>query len=408
MTWHILRVVWSRRRHNGLIVVEFVLAFLLLSAILTVGAAYLLKWHQPLGFDRSNLWTICVDYGPFHQFDEARRLEVTEGMARLERELTEHPAVTHATLAGNVPYARSRWTTTRVLNGEPARVYTTLSRAAAFETFGYELVEGRWFERADETGNESIVVTEELARTYFPDRSAVGERLPPYDWQPGEPISDEDEQDRRTIIGVVRSLRIDGEHQAAVPHVFEAVDMTSPSRHTARWLVVRVLPGTSVAAEAELLDLAHRLQPEWAFSLERMDTLRDDIHREAFLPLLFLGVLAGFLVLMIALGLIGVLWQSVIRRTSEIGLRRALGATSPGTQRQILSELSALAFLAFLLGTVIYVQLPLVGIVTAGWPAVLLAMGASIALLYVLVIICGLYPSWLATRVEPATALTYE
>ena len=46
----------------------------------------------------------------------------------------------------------------------------------------------------------------------------------------------------------------------------------------------------------------------------------------ALVPLVGVGLVAAFLMLMVALGLLGVLWQSVTQRTREIGLRRAKGA----------------------------------------------------------------------------------
>ena len=44
------------------------------------------------------------------------------------------------------------------------------------------------------------------------------------------------------------------------------------------------------------------------------------------MPLIAVGLVAGFLMLMVALGLLGVLWQNVTQRTREMGLRRAKGA----------------------------------------------------------------------------------
>ena len=56
----------------------------------------------------------------------------------------------------------------------------------------------------------------------------------------------------------------------------------------------------------------------------------------------------------------------------------------------------------------IFLQFPLLGILKQGWTVVGLALGAALAVMYAFVLVCGLYPSWLATRVEPARALMYE
>ena len=66
--------------------------------------------------------------------------------------------------------------------------------------------------------------------------------------------------------------------------------------------------------------------------------------------MLAVGVVAGFLMLMVALGLTGVLWQNVTQRTREIGLRRAKGATARRIHRQILGELLVMTTLALAAG----------------------------------------------------------
>ena len=76
---------------------------------------------------------------------------------------------------------------------------------------------------------------------------------------------------------------------------------------------------------------------------------------------------------------------------------------------QILGELLALTTVAVALGTAIFVQFPLLQVVSevsAGVYAVALLL--ALAVLYSFVILCGLYPSWLATRIQPARALQYE
>ena len=126
-------------------------------------------------------------------------------------------------------------------------------------------------------------------------------------------------------------------------------------------------------------------------------------------PLIVLGTVAGFLLLMVALGLIGVLWQNVARRTRELGLRRAMGATRAAICRQVLAELLVITGAAMLLGTVLVVQLPIFDVfgvfprsIVLG--AVLLAM----ATIGAIGLAAGLYPSWLTTRIHPAEALHHD
>ncbi len=125
--------------------------------------------------------------------------------------------------------------------------------------------------------------------------------------------------------------------------------------------------------------------------------------------MLAFGLVTGFLLLMVGLGLTGVLWQNVTQRTREVGLRRAKGATARRIHAQILGELAVMTSLALLAGVVVVIQFPLLDLLGFVRPGVFGAsLAVSIATLYVVTVVCGLYPSRLATRVQPADALRYE
>jgi putative ABC transport system permease protein len=113
--------------------------------------------------------------------------------------------------------------------------------------------------------------------------------------------------------------------------------------------------------------------------------------------------------IMVALGLIGVLWQSVTRRTMEIGLRRAQGATAANIYLQIMGELFFIATMGLIPGILLIVQFPLLNLIGDLKISVYFySIAISMLLIYLLTFICGLYPGWLATRIRPAEALHYE
>jgi len=107
--------------------------------------------------------------------------------------------------------------------------------------------------------------------------------------------------------------------------------------------------------------------------------------------------------------MVGVVWQSVARRTREIGLRRALGGTARDVYMQVLGELVVIATLGLVLGSLLVAQAPLLGLVS--WltgKLFFVSLGVSLGLMYLLTVAVGLYPSWLATKVQPADVLHYE
>jgi putative ABC transport system permease protein len=182
---------------------------------------------------------------------------------------------------------------------------------------------------------------------------------------------------------------------------------TGPSRTNT--MILRVPPGATVALEERVVSRLRALAPEWSFDVRPLSQLRASAFWEVGTPLILLGTIAGFLLLMVTLGLIGVLWQNVARRTRELGLRRAMGATRLRICRQILGELMVITAMALLVGTVLVVQLPFFAVFN--WvPGSILLGGLLVGIVTILLIglAAGLYPSWITTRIHPAEALHHD
>jgi len=172
---------------------------------------------------------------------------------------------------------------------------------------------------------------------------------------------------------------------------------------------VRTISGVTADFEQELQNEIARIAPAWSAEFTPVSKIRHRELRGNLIPLTIFGLISGFLILMAGLGLVGILWQAVTRRTEEMGIRRALGATTRRVQWQILGELLVLTTIAVLIGSAIFLQMPILQIISwIPWPAYLLSLGASLLIIYFFVLLCGLYPSWLATRIHPAEALQYE
>ena len=113
--------------------------------------------------------------------------------------------------------------------------------------------------------------------------------------------------------------------------------------------------------------------------------------------------------LMVGLGLTGVMWQTVTQRTREMGLRRANGAAARQVRSQIMLELTLMTSLAVLAGVAVVVQVPMLELIGGVSGAAYVAgLAISAAAIYLLTILCGWYPSRLASQIPPAEALRYE
>jgi putative ABC transport system permease protein len=143
--------------------------------------------------------------------------------------------------------------------------------------------------------------------------------------------------------------------------------------------------------------------------MRALEDMRATSLRGQIVPLLTMAVVAGFLLLMVALGLVGVMWQNVTQRTREIGLRRATGASAAAIRRQVLAEMLLLAGFGVVCGVLVIVQLPVLGwFPVLGGGLIGQGLVAAAALIAALTLLCGIVPSRLATAVHPAEALHYD
>jgi putative ABC transport system permease protein len=274
---------------------------------------------------------------------------------------------------------------------------------------GLTITRGRWFGKEDDGAQyRPLVITERLARDVFGDADPIGKPLQ----KPGA----SDDSGYRTneprpcrIAGVITDFRQDGEYAGPGAYLFERQEFGAEMRLPPGNLMIKVKPGVTAEFEEKLIKRLQAIAKDWSFEIEPVSKMRESANQILLAPLIAGALVAGFLMIMVALGLTGVLWQNVTQRTKEIGLRRAKGATARRIHRQILAELLIIATAALSAGVAVIVQFPLLDLI--GFISVevyTMSVVISLAVIYALTIVCGLYPSWMATKVQPAEALHYE
>lgn len=397
MIRHLLKLVWRRKRVNALLMVEIFFSFLVVFAVATTSLFLWDNYRRPLGFQYGDLWDVRIDAK--ERADGKWDADEVEAFARLLREVKTFPEVVAAAGASDVPYDGS--TTNYGFEEDGKITYVQVSGVTDefADVVSLDLVAGRWFGEADRAQPwEPVVINRLAARELFGDEDPLGKSTP---------LKFDGRESR--VVGVVPDYRKSGEFSQPVLYLFHRVRVGDPDSRPPRNLLLKMATGVDAALEERIVERLQSLARDYTFEVRIVEEMRETSRRLTLAPLLAGGVVAGFLLVMVGLGLIGVLWQNVTQRTREIGLRRAAGASTGDVRRQILAELLILTTLGMLLGIVLLVQLPILDVVSfLPAPVFAAGVGTACAIIYALAAMSGLYPSWLATRVQPAEALHYE
>jgi putative ABC transport system permease protein len=417
MIVHLLRLVWNRKRQNLLLTVEIFLSFIVLFAIVWTAVGFAGNWRQPLGYDIDRVWSVRLRFPPANPEISPGVRPPGDRVGEMLATVRMMPNVEAAAAGFTAPYVSAGWNTEVSL--ADGRDFFTNASAATDDFAGVmnmKVTSGRWFSRNDEGMRGSpVVLNARLAREIFGDGDPIGQTLD---------LGDPDEQSVPLpwrVVGVVEDFRRRGEFEVPGNFIFhrmklEGLNTATGATNSPNVLVVRVAAGTPAEFEAELVRQLQEIAPDWSLEARLLEDLRRENHRGYVEPLAIFGIVAVFLLLMVALGLTGVVWQSITSRTREFGLRRAKGATAADVQRQVLTEVGLLTSLAVAIGVALLVQIPLLplpppeaGSLPGSGPGTILpSIVLTGAVIYLLTLACAWYPSRLATRIQPADALHYE
>jgi len=397
---HMMKLVWKRKSRNLMVSLEILVAFVLVFGVAAVGARMAQLYRMPTGFQYQDVWSVRMRAPDLTDanYDSGR-------FDAYKRAVEAMPAVEKAAFSTFSPYRRQIQSNNFVPPGGGARVVTHMISASDdyAAVAGMRLAEGRWFGPQDDgAATVAVVIDQRLAQKVFPGGPALGRKF-----------SDSEQEDKspRTlkVVGVIEAFRSQGELMSPEPFMFVRFDAAN-SKDRVETMVIKVRPGTTRAFEADLNRRLKLVRNDISYEIAPLADLRHDILKESLIALIMFAVIALFMLLMVAFGLFGVLWQSTTLRIPEIGLRRAVGASASAIYGQIVAEQLLLSSGAMAVALVLLVQLPLTRAFGASldWSVFGAATAISMALIYLLSLACSLYPGWRASRLSPTEALHYE
>jgi predicted permease len=390
--------LWSRK-----LLVTFQLA---VSLLLVVVAGLLVRTLRnlksaDLGFDPRNV----LVFGLTPSANGYTGEKIALFYNRLLDRLNALPGVVSATASSDIlisDVAMGGWNAIEV-EGSPSsgkRMSTSIDYIAPrfFETMGIPLLAGRGPQTGDTASRPKVaIINATLARKYFPDTSPVGRR---FRWQ--------GEKDWIKVVGIVGDIKFSSVRDEPPPITYIPF-LQSP------WTIdmtFEVRTATSTAAVARGIYSAVRaLDPE--LPVVEMRTQEEQIDSSLSTDRLFakLAGLFGALGLTLAcVGLFGIMAYNVSRRTGEIGVRMALGATHGGILWLVLKQSFSLVLVGLAAGCLLalastrFIASVLYGVT----PTNPVTLGMGMLLLFLVAMLAAWIPARRATKVDPMVALRYE
>jgi putative ABC transport system permease protein len=379
---------WGRvgARSRILIGLQLGLSVMLVVAALVVGRQLDFLRHRDLGFNRAHVVVLNTGF----VFDRTREqgAAIRQRFRALAEERPEILGVTASWMTLGQGYFRGTYA---IDAGRKVPVEFDRVDYDFVETMGIRLIEGRTFSPAfpgDQKGG--VVVTRSLLRA-FGWASGVGRSL--------------ELHGQRTVVGVVEDFHVNDLHQALRPVCL----YPDPEEHH-QYLYVRIAPGDPAATLALLRRTWEEVAPDLPFrySFLDQDVARRYDQEQRWGRLIRWG--AALAIGLACLGALGLVSLAAARRTREIGIRKALGASAPTVVALLSREYLWLGLAASV------VAWPLAWLAGQRWlqtfayrtePSVYPYVLAS-GLVLAAVLVVAILQAWHASRLNPVDALRQE
>lgn len=367
------------------------------SLVLLIGAGLLVRGLQraqstDLGFDQTNLVVMSLDLTT-QGYDEAR---ATTLYTQLSERLKALPAIKSVSLAQVAPFSGARETTIDIEGGGSSLgVGANGVSAEYFPTLGIRIRRGRAFTEEDvRSGASPAVISQTMANRFWPGADPIGKRFK----DSGGPTHE--------VIGIAADISSRDVGKLDGPMFYTPV---SPTKLSGLSFVLRTNENLPASVSA-VREAARSLDKDAFVSLTPLEENVSRMLEPARMSAWFSGTVSLLALLIAATGIYGMLSYHVVERTSEIGIRMALGAQRRNVLLLIVSDGMKLAAVGTVIGLAAAFALTkvmaslLVGV--EGIDALAFAT-VSIGALAVALLACYI-PARRATKVDPLVALRSE
>jgi putative ABC transport system permease protein len=312
--------------------------------------------------------------------------------------------------------ARKRFTPSKLspkpLGGDMPMVYGI---SPAYKVIGnLQVASGRFFDDAETTAAAPVAVLgEAAASSLFGADDPVGRYVKVNDqWFRVIGVAGPQLTVQTDVAGLPAQDRNNIIYVPLYSSVFRLEDGQSAQKDEIDGIYLQMKQGADVPGAAAMirgiLDVAHRGAGDFSI-ISPAELLAEQRRTQRIFEMVMVAI-ASISLLVGGIGIMNIMLASVLERTREIGVRRAIGARQRDVVRQFLIETTIISLTGGVAGIVLGVGLSQLIGVLAGWStivttsSIVLAFGVSVAI----GIVFGLYPAIRASRLDPVKALHYE
>ncbi|MFN8345424.1 MAG: FtsX-like permease family protein [Spirosomataceae bacterium] len=391
MLKHLFKLIWKRKKMNALMMFEIFFSFLILFAVWTLGIYNYRNYAQPSGLETDNVWVTFID---FHAPNDTIKAQYKD---LIRQQMTRYKEVkSFSFTSSNAPFTFSSMNNSLEYNKKKTMSEMMSVEPDFLNVMGMKMAEGRWFTDADKvTAYRPIVITRHLKEELFGNENALGKTLGNGDG-PGS------NDPKMKVIGVIDFFKHKDDFQPLSNCTFQLAGKWEDN------MLMKVQEGSGAELEAKISKEIAHLGKDWSVEIQQMNNMKSNRNNLVLVPVLILLIVCSFLVFNVALGLFGVLFQTISRRKQEIGVRRAMGATQSAILWHFIGETAVIATFGLILGIFFAVQFPILNVFDVEASVYLTGILLAVISIYILVTICAFYPSRQASVLQPAAVLHEE
>ncbi|HLY41607.1 MAG TPA: ABC transporter permease [Terracidiphilus sp.] len=396
-------------RSNRLLPKVLIIVQVALSLVMLTVSGLLLRTLQnlrgkDLGLDRTHV--LLVNTNPKFAGYQPEQLNALYG--RILDRMDSLPGVRSSGLSGSPPLHQGTWGSPIDIDGRHTPpnedISTFLNRVSTgyFETVGIPLLRGRTIQPIDNAdAPKSVVVNKTFADRYFANGDAIGHSFTIAD--PGAPGV-------WHIVGIVRDSKHESPAEKPMAFAYLATTQLTGDDQYAYWLEIRSA-GDPASLAGEVRAGLAAIDPNLPVlkTLTIAEQFEELIDQQTFVSKLA-GCFALLALTLACIGLYGVMTYRVVRRTSELGVRMALGAPRAALLWMVLKESILLLVVGIVIG--IPVSLAASHAIRSGLfgvePTDPLTLIAAVLVMSACLLAGSYMPARRAAKIDPMTALRYE